>query len=255
MTIDLDDPTLLLAPEVLEDPRALYEVLLRDAPVWQVPGQDTFVVSSPALVREAVARTEDFSSNLVSVVHDGGHGSLVPFDMLPYGDPSHVIATADPPIHTRQRKVLQSHLSPSAVGAYEPMITAVVEAQVAQLLSTDRPDAVSGFADPVPGAVICRVLGLPVTDGSRLVALVGTIGMLLDGVTDAAGMGQAGEAALDLMMYAQDRLDATSALAASQRTGHSVSSPTPSTPETSGETRVWASLCCSSTRAPRPPRA
>ncbi len=119
MRIDLADPGLLLDPEVLDDPRAFHDVLLREAPVWQVPGQDTFLVSSPGLLREAVARTEDFSSNLVTVVHDGGGGTLVPFDMLPYGDPSHVIATADPPSHTRQRKVLQPHLSPSAITAHE----------------------------------------------------------------------------------------------------------------------------------------
>ena len=217
--MDLDDPGVLLAPEVLEDPRAFYELLLRDAPVWQVPGQDTFLVSSPGLVREAVARTEDFSSNLVSVLHNGGRSAPVPFDMLPYGDPSHVIATADPPAHTRQRKVLQPHLSPSAVGAYEPMITAVVDTHLAQLLSTDRPDAVADFADPVPGAVICQVLGLPVADASRLVADVGTIGLLLDGVTTAEGMSQAGEAALAMMIYAQQHLDATAALPTAQRAG------------------------------------
>jgi cytochrome P450 len=211
VTIDLDDPGLLLAPEVLEDPRTFYEVLLRDAPVWQVPGQDTFLVSSPALVREAVGRTEDFSSNLVSVVYDGGHGALTTFDMLPYGDPSHVIATADPPAHTRQRKVLQPHLSPSAVGAYEAMVTAVVDAQLGHLLSAQRPDAVTDFADPVPGAVICQVLGLPVADARRLVAQVGAIGMLLDGVTEADGMSEAGEAALELLMYAQRHLEDTRA--------------------------------------------
>jgi cytochrome P450 len=219
VAIELDDPGLLLAPEVLEDPRALYEVLLRDAPIWQVPGQDTFVVSSPALVREAVGRTEDFSSNLVSVVHADGHGTLTPFDMLPFGDPSHVIATADPPAHTRQRKVLQPHLSPSAVGAYEPMVTAVVEAQLARLLASERPDAVTDFADPVPGAVICEVLGLPVADAPRLVAQVGEIGMLLDGITDADGMSSAGAAALELLMYAQEHLDIARALPAGGRGG------------------------------------
>jgi cytochrome P450 len=217
--LDLGDPGLLLAPAVLEDPRAFYELLLRDAPVWQIPGQDTFVVSSPALVREAVGRTDDFSSNLVSVVHDGGDGGLVPFEMLPFGDASHVIATADPPAHTRQRKVLQPHLSPSAVTAYEPAVTSVVDAQLDVLLSAGSVDAVAAFADPVPGKVICHVLGLPVADASDLVALVGDIGMLLDGVTDTIGMDRAGEAALDLMVYAQAHLDASRAAPARERTG------------------------------------
>ncbi len=219
MRIDLADPLLLLSPAVLDDPRAFHEVLLREAPVWQVPGQDTFLVSSPGLLREAVARTEDFSSNLVTVVHDGGGGTLVPFDLLPYGDPSHVIATADPPTHTRQRKVLQPHLSPSAVTAHEPMMAAVVTDRLGQLLAAEHPDAVSAFADPIPGAVICQVLGLPVADAPQLIALVGDIGLLLDGVTDAEGMARASEAALELMVYAQAHLDRTGDLPPTERIG------------------------------------
>ena len=56
MAFDLTEPGLLLSPEVLADPRPLYDQLRREAPVWQVPGQDTFLVSDPGLVREAVGR-------------------------------------------------------------------------------------------------------------------------------------------------------------------------------------------------------
>jgi len=65
-----------------------------EAPVWQIPGQDTFLVSDPALVREAVGRPDDFSSNLVSLLHDDGTGCPVPYRMAPLGDPVHVLATA-----------------------------------------------------------------------------------------------------------------------------------------------------------------
>ena len=64
----LDDPTLLLREDVLTDPRPLYDELRRRAPVWQLPGQETYLVSDPDLVRDAVGRAKEFSSNLVSIV-------------------------------------------------------------------------------------------------------------------------------------------------------------------------------------------
>src|SRR6516225_8829424 len=63
MTFDLDDPELLFSEKVLEDPGPLYDQLRRDAPVWRLPGQDTYLVSDPSLIREAVGRTSEFSSN------------------------------------------------------------------------------------------------------------------------------------------------------------------------------------------------
>ena len=105
MQFDLTDPGLLLSAEVLADPRPLYGQLRREAPVWRIPGQDTFLVSDPALVREAVGRPDDLSSNLVTLVRHDGQGHLEPYGLLPYGDPMHVLATADPPIHTRHRRL------------------------------------------------------------------------------------------------------------------------------------------------------
>ena len=69
MTFDLADPGLLLSERVLADPFPLYDVLRRDAPVWRIPGQDSYLVSDPALIREVAARPAEFSSNLVSVLH------------------------------------------------------------------------------------------------------------------------------------------------------------------------------------------
>ncbi len=99
------------------------------------------------------------------------------------------------------------------------MMATVVTDQLGQLLAAEHPDAVTAFADPIPGAVICQVLGLPVADASRLIALVGDIGLLLDGVTDADGMARAGEAALELMEYAQAHLDRTGDLPPRERIG------------------------------------
>src|SRR5262252_849715 len=97
MHFDLSDPTLLLRDEVIADPRPLYDTLRRQAPVWRLPGQNSYLVSDPALIREVVGRPTEFSSNLVSLLHRDADGYPVAFDIVPFGDPLHVLATADPP--------------------------------------------------------------------------------------------------------------------------------------------------------------
>ena len=110
----------------------------------------TFLVSDPSLVREAVRRTDDFSSNLVSVLHDDGAGCPVAYAMAPFGDPIHVLATADPPLHARHRRLLQSHLSPATVSALEPAVIRIVDDHLDRLLDSSPVDFVAVFGDPVP---------------------------------------------------------------------------------------------------------
>ena len=208
MDLDLDDPALFLRDDVVADPRPLYDTLRRRAPVWRLPGQDSYLVADPALIREVVGRPIDFSSNLVSLLHRGADGCPVAFPMAPLGDPIHVLATADPPVHTRHRKLLQPHLNPSAVARLEPALRRFVDEQLAPMLAAGCGDIVTSLGDPVPALAICYLVGLPPDDASRLVPLVADMSGLLDGVTDLDGMSRAAAATLALYEYTQTRLDA-----------------------------------------------
>ncbi len=206
---DLDDPATLVSPAVVADPRAFYDILRAQAPVWKVPGQDTFLVADPGLVREVVGRARDFSSNLVSLVHQGDDGGLALFDMAPLGDPSNVLATADPPDHARHRKLLQAHLSPAAVAKMEPLLRATLKRLLAPLIAGGGGDAVAAVCDPFPALVICQLIGLPVGDIATIVPLVAATAAMLDGVTDRAGMNAAAMAALELVEYGSAKLNET----------------------------------------------
>ena len=218
LDLDLSDPTLLRA-DVLDDPRPFHDRLRADAPVWKVPGQDSYLVSDPKLVREAVGRPEDFSSNLVSLLHDDGQGRPVPFQLSGSADAIHVLATADPPLHTRHRRLLQTHLSPAAVAALEPTIEAIVDEQLTRPAAQHSRGRGPTFSDPVPARTICELIGLPPTDMSRIVQLVGDTGALLDGVTDLEGMSRAAHAALELTMYVEQQLHIALELESEQRKG------------------------------------
>jgi len=214
---DLDDPGLLFRDDVLADPRPLYAELRERAPIWQLAGQDTFLVSDPALVRDVTGRPGAFSSNMVSLVHRGPDGAVTPFPMLGYGDPANVLAVADPPDHTRHRKLLQPHLSPAAVAGFEPTIRALADERLDEMVTSGRGDAVVQLADPIPAALICELLGLPSSDTEQLVPHVLAVGVLLDGMADEDGMAEGGAAALELTAYAQATLDAQRARPAGER--------------------------------------
>lgn len=207
MTLDLDDPTLLFREDVLDDPRPFYDQLRREAPVWQIPGRDTFVVVDPDLIRDLVGRPAEFSSNLVSLLHTDAQGCPASAELAPLGDPTHVLATADPPAHTEQRRLLQPHLSPRAVAELEPELRSLVDRQLAPVLAEGRGDLVAHLANPLPAMAICRLLGVPTSDAEALVPSAIATGALLDGVTDPAGMEQAGLAALELTTFARARLE------------------------------------------------
>lgn len=217
--IDLNDPKTLLRDDVLDDPRAFYDLLRAQAPVWQIPGQDTFLISDPALIKEAVGRTDDFSSNIVSLLHDDGNGCPVAFRISSYRDPIQVFSTADPPDHTRHRKLVQPHLSPGAVAQLEPAVRDIVDRYLEPVLAGGRTDIVSAFSDPVPAQTVCSLLGLPADDVSQVLHFAFATGSLLDGVTDIEGMNRAATAALELGIFVHTRFEEELSKEPEQRAG------------------------------------
>jgi cytochrome P450 len=219
MDFDLSDPGVLLRADVLDDPRPFYDHLRREAPVWQIPGQDSFLVSDPALIKEAVGRTEDFSSNIVSLLHDDGNGCPVPYRISNYRDPIHVFSTADPPEHTRHRRLVQPHLSPAAVAELEPEVVRIIEEQLALVLDAGRLDIVAAFSDMVPARTVCVLLGLPDEDSAKVIEFTLGTGALLDGVTTIDGMGAAAHSAIELAIHMHVRMDEMLERAPQERRG------------------------------------
>jgi len=219
MEFDFDDPMLLWREDVLADPRPLYDRLRCDWQVWRLPGQETYLVSDPGLIREAVALPKELSSNLVSVLHVGEDGGPVTFDMGAVGDTTNVLATADPPVHTRQRKLIQPHFSPAALTQLEPTLCDIVDEQLAPIVATGGGDVVTGFSNPVPALTICRIVGVAPQHAPFVMERVTATALLMDGVADLDGMVSAGAAALELMEFTQAQLDAARSTSPGDRPG------------------------------------
>jgi cytochrome P450 len=70
----------------------------------------------------------------------------------------------DPPDHTRLRRLVTKAFAPKVVNALQPEIRALVDELLDRIAAKGRFDVVEDFAYPLPVAVICRLLGVPLED-------------------------------------------------------------------------------------------
>jgi cytochrome P450 len=70
----------------------------------------------------------------------------------------------DPPDHTRLRKLVSKAFAPKVVSALQPDISALVGGLLDRIAEKGRFEVVEDFAHPLPVAVICRLLGVPLED-------------------------------------------------------------------------------------------
>lgn len=160
-------------PDVVQEPHEFFAALRREAPLYRMPNGAYSLISRYRDVRDAALDPGLYSSNLVAVMMQGlERPELLSFE----GDAAarvDVLATADPPVHARQRKLSNRAFSMRRVAALEPAIRALAESLVAAILPA--PGARWGAADwvrevavPLPMTVIAGLIGLPGEDIPRL---------------------------------------------------------------------------------------
>lgn len=83
---------------------------------------------------------------------------------------NHLLA-AEPPHHTRLRKVLQPHFSPKAMSDLDGQIRAYASTLTEQLRGRESFDVVADYALPLPVTVISHILGVPIEKRDRVAAI------------------------------------------------------------------------------------
>ena len=145
-------------PAHLDDPYPLYATLRERDPVHRVPGTAFRLVSSWELVTEALARPEDFSSNLTGVMVQRADGPPVTFDMDVGGRAVHVLATADDPSHAAHRKLVLAQLT-KRIRTLGPTVRALVDQLWdAGLRADDTFEWAREMADALPLALVASLI-------------------------------------------------------------------------------------------------
>jgi cytochrome P450 len=121
-------------------------------------GPTAWLVTSYRDVRAVLGDADTFSNDFANLMGGGSGGPTE--DQDPGG-----LGMADPPKHTRLRKMLTPEFTAKRLRELEPRITAVVDECLDDTAAAgaggDPVDLVRTFAHPIPSLVICELLGVP----------------------------------------------------------------------------------------------
>ncbi|BBY19063.1 cytochrome P450 [Mycolicibacterium litorale] len=194
----------LLDPANRADPYPLYADLRAAGPL-SLPSTNLVVFSSFADCDEVLRNPASASDRLKSSVaqREIAAGAVA----RPFGAPGFLFL--DPPDHTRLRRLVSSAFVPRVVKALEPDIVALVDSLLDTVAAKGEFDAVADLAYPLPVAVICRLLGVPLEDEPQFSRASALLAQSLDpfiAVTgqSAQGFEQRLEAGLWLREYLRE---------------------------------------------------
>ena len=185
----------------LDDPYAGLADLRDNNPVARFGDSEFYAVTSWDLIAEAVARTDDFSSNLTATMVWHDDGQVTGFPVAELGSSMHVLATADDPRHRMHRRIIMPSLTARRVSRLEPFIEQTLVDLWATGVVGDRVDWVESIAQRLPMAVVAELLGLPDYDIAELIRWSFTSTVLLDGVVTADRLESATAAVGELSAY------------------------------------------------------
>lgn len=161
----------LMAPEHIECPYATYGRMHADGGVALDPQIGLAIVGYD----DVVALSKDTATFSSSITQDGQGPRHMGINEEPVQeDVEQILAgahkmvnalfTADPPVHTRHRKLISKALSPRRVRELEPHIRQITDGLVDKFASKGQVDLLPEFAVPLPVMVIADVLGVDRAD-------------------------------------------------------------------------------------------
>ena len=173
----------LLDPANRSDPYRLYAQFRDHGPIL-LPETNLVVFSAYRDCDDVLRHPSTSSSNMTSTVAKRQiEAGLVQPRQFPPG-----FLFLDPPDHTRLRKLVAKAFAPKVVNALQPEITALVRGLLDRIAEKGEFDVVGDFAYPLPVAVICRLLGVPLDDEPRFSRASAVLAQALDPFSTLTGV-------------------------------------------------------------------
>ena len=165
----------LLDPAQRPDPYPVYRQLLEGGPL-QMPENNLHVFSSFADCDEVLRHPASCSDRLKS---SAAQRAIAAGEQpRPFGTPGFLFL--DPPDHTRLRRLVSKAFSPKVVKALEPDIATMVDGLLDKVADAGEFEVIADLAYPLPVAVICRLLGVPIEDEPKFSWASALLGQGLD---------------------------------------------------------------------------
>jgi cytochrome P450 len=150
--------------EVLNCPYEFYQVLQEQAPVYQLPNTNIFMVSRYADIKQLLKDTETYSNNFTHLLKGPEPAPEVTAIYARAWQPVDTMITADPPRHKTYRTLVNKVFNAKRVNAMEDYMVAIVHELIDSFIERGECDFVREFTTPLPVYVIADQLGVPRKD-------------------------------------------------------------------------------------------
>jgi cytochrome P450 len=145
-----------MPPEMAANPQAMFKALREATPVMPVEGVGV-VLTRRAEIDDAFRDPETFSSNM-SAVDLKNIRPLIPLQI-------------DPPDHKKYRKILDPIFAPRQMALLEVPVTRLVNDLIDRFVDRGEVDFAREFSVPFPSEVFLTLLGLPLAELPRFLAM------------------------------------------------------------------------------------
>ena len=196
--IDYFSPAFLLDPH--EGDRRLRET----APVWRDPRSGAVFVSSFTRIMEVNSQPLVYSNNIAAQLQSGSTAKpdADEIAILKQGvRPPNTLITADPPAHTRYRKLAMKAFTFKRVEAMGDYIAAVANSLIDGFFGAGACEFKSAFAAPLPMIVIADTLGVSRADMDQFFQWSEALILQPGGVADKPTRLRAARHVLDFQRY------------------------------------------------------
>jgi cytochrome P450 len=167
----------LFTPEFVADPYPTYRMIRAANPFFRIPGTaDWITVQYKDCVE--ILRDKRFgidNDRRMRAAHGEDYLSVPAYASL-----ARMMLFADPPDHTRLRRLVVKAFDARSIEKLRTMISTVARRLIDEMLASDHGDLLTSFARPLPITVICEMLGIPHEDQHRFVAVQDRAGRILD---------------------------------------------------------------------------
>lgn len=191
MEIDL----LSVAGYAGSQPNEQFAWLRTNAPVYRHPepdGPGFWAITRYDDVKAVGRDHQTFSSQPTIMIADGSD------EPSPFADHT-MLLVADPPLHTRMRRLVSREFTPRAATALQPRIRQLAALIIDQVAGRGECDLVADIAGEMPSLVIAEMLGISHDEGRRLYHCTETI----HASTAVASREERGDAIMTMFMSAQ----------------------------------------------------
>lgn len=197
-------------PELLQDPYPYFSRLRDEAPVFRDPKTNIVSVSTYDLIQKVNTQPRIFSNDFSEQLRSGSATAMDPDELAILSQGvivKNTMLTADPPAHTRYRKLAMKAFTYKRVEGMGDYVAQVANNLIDTFVKDGHCEFKTAFANLLPMTVIADALGVPRADMDRFRLWSDAFVVQLGGVSDKATRLDAAKKIVEFQRYFIDKIE------------------------------------------------